>query len=278
MITKKYYKVIRVSHQDSGVFHITNTSLETGYFTCTPDAGFGQTELLYSLDGVNFQTYDLTEHPQITVMPKSNIYLKGTHNGGYNRGAKMNMNFTQSHTAAGNIFSLSHKNDYTSITSINGASLFNGLFYGDTHLTSIKDISLGNVVGFTSGKSNVFANAFNGCTSLVDVFDFSQLTGSLPDTTLEGTFSNCTSLKEGLDVTNITQVVGGAGWGMNSTYAGCTSLEFVYAPTVSTWENMNSWLSNVSASGIIYCKTQAVADLIPSGASGCPSGWTKTVL
>lgn len=278
MITKKYYKVIRVSHQDSEIFHITNTSLESGYFTCTPDSGFGQTELLYSLDGVNFQTYDLTEHPQILVMPKSNIYLKGTHSGGYNRGAKMNMNFTQSHTASGNIFSLCDKNNFASITSVNGSCLFNGLFYGDTQLTSIKNISLGNVVNFLAGRSGVFANAFNGCTSLVDVFDFSQMTGSLPDITLEGTFGGCTSLKEGLNVTNITYIGQGAGWGMNSTYSGCTSLEFVYAPTVSTWENTPNWLANVSPSGIIYCKTQAVADLIPSGTSGCPNGWTKTVL
>jgi hypothetical protein len=83
---------------------------------------------------------------------------------------------------------------------------------------------------------------FSGCTSLVQA-------PALPATTLDST---C----------------------YREMFSGCTSLRYVEcnATKISANNCVQSWLSNVSASGT-FKKNPSMNDW-PSGSSGIPDGWT----
>ena len=54
----------------------------------------------------------------------------------------------------------------------------------------------------------------------------------------------------------------------------CSNLKEVRISATTTAPNaLNNWLNNVSATGDFYCDPNA--KIFPTGASGCPSGWTR---
>ena len=265
MLTKKYYKLIRVSYADSDLFRITNISDQTGTLTITNGGG----TLKYSLDGVNFETYDFTTHPTISVPAGGNCYMKGVkENSGSNY---LQFSMDVNHSIGGNIMSIVDETNYATMTSIPDDA-FRSMFENDTHIISAIDLNFGNItsVGITS-----LTSMFEGCTSLISTPDLSSFT-TLEIQSMQSMFQGCTSLAIAPDLSGITSMDRGA---MDFIFLSCTSLTVAYAPTVSPWENTSGWLSGVAASGTLYCPSQAVADLIPNNdASGCPTGWTKTIL
>ena len=240
MITKKYYKLIRVSHADEGYFYIKNVSNEIGEFNINNYSSNGTLE--YSLDGVNWTSYDLTTKPSVNVNPNSNIYLRGTNFKNNKSGSVIN--FTKDYTVGGNFMSLSNYATMSSVTTIDSNNYIQYVFYQQTHLVSAADLNFGNVTTIgTQGFYGVFQSCsylitppdfsnvtsigsqglnevFKSCSSLITPPDFSSVT-SIGDNGLYSAFSNCSSLTTGPDLSSVTSIGNN---GLNNTFSNCSSL------------------------------------------------------
>ena len=250
MITKKYYKLIRVSHEDSGYFYIKNISNEVGEFKFVKSGSVSSPNTEYSLDGVNWTSYDFTNLPTINV--SSNIYLRSTSwtvNGG---GSYFSIDFSKDYEIGGNILSIINYNDMTTTTTIGGNNQ-NGylvyLFKNQTKLKSIEKLLLGNVNTITN------SGGFYGPIGYM--------------------FYGCSSLEKGIDFSQVTTADGGAFGGL---YGNCYKLNTMYAPNISSWVNNNfeGWMTNagnqVTGTKTFYAPSGLA---IPTGNSGIPSGWTR---
>lgn len=267
MLQKKYYKMIRVSYADSSLFRITNVSDQPGTLTITKGGG----TLKYSLDGVDFTNYDFTTHPTISVPAGANVYMKGAITRESSDTKQLRFSMDVNNTIGGNILSIIDENNYTTMTTLPNNALGH-MFNGNTHLISAGDLNFGQVTTF---GDNVLWATFKGCP-ITATPDFSNITTIGYDCMYEA-FQGCTALSVAPDLSSISSI---GSEGMRQIFSGCTSLTTVYAPNVSTWDTskMSNWLYGVAANGTLYCPSQAVSDIIPSGNNGCPSGWTKVVL
>lgn len=261
MITKKYYKLIKVSYADSGYFYVTNTSSSAGTLTINAGNALGN-DLEYSTDGVNWTTADSNAPFSLTVPSGANVYMRGTNYNWQNK----TLNMDVAHTVGGNILSIIDKTNYASMTSLSGyGSAFYAFFNGNTNLTSAGDMNFGNVTTLTG---NCYQYMFWGCTSLVQAPE-------LPATTLASScyhqmFYGCTSLVQAPELP-ATTLPNNCYYNM---FYDCTSLNSVKIGA-TTWNtaNTDSWLSGVASTGTIYAPTGSdIAD--NSGSSGVPSGWT----
>ena len=152
---------------------------------------------------------------------------------------------------------------------------YRDMFNGCTSLTEAPELPA------TELTTYCYAGMFNGCTSLVN-------TPALPATTLAEycyfwMFSNCTSLVKAPELRATTL----AKCCYTSMFYGCSSLNEVncYMPSTISEEDiptytgdgsnasMEQWLKDVSSTGTFY--TNADANW-PSGASGIPTGWTRS--
>lgn len=351
MITKKFYKMIRVSYADSDLFRITNISDEVGHFSIIKN-GTPNATLEYSLNGVDWISYDMTNLPTVSVNPKSNIYLKGKSNVTINS-HRFGLSFDKDYNIGGNILSIIDNDNKETITTLSDYKLY-GFFSNQTHLISSSNMNIGNVTTLSGGSfertfegctsmvdspnlssltsanihrsfsgctslvvppdfSNItsgsFDNAFSGCTSLVVPPDFSGLTilgGNSVDEryTCRQLFDGCTSLSTPPDFSNLTSAGQYCFYGafydctsltespnfsnVTSAYASAfescfrnSSVNKVYAPNLSElrYNVFQNWLDRVPSTGILYCPSQTVADLIPNDSvHGCPTGWTKQLI
>ena len=143
-----------------------------------------------------------------------------------------------------------------------------GMFKNCTSLTDIDYIYVGGT-NDNSGKQ-----MFYGCTSLEDASGVKFKSGSF-DAGYQ-MFYGCTSLLATPDMSNITYL--SSVNAMFEMYRGCSNLIHVYAPTV-TWDTSKTenWLYGVSTSGI-FTADDSTLRTVPTSNSGCPSGWTKSVL
>ena len=218
MITKKYYKLIRVSHEDSAYMRLKNVSNEAGIFKMVKTGNPTSPNLEYSLDGVTWTTYDFTTLPEVTVAAGSNIYFRGTNANGFNSGTSsyFYFSFNKMCEGHGNMCSLLSADPivFSAITSIPNFS-FAFLFYQCTYLITAPDLS--NV---TSVGSNSLRETFNGCTALTTAPDLSNVT-SVNGQAMDSTFNGCTALTTAPDLSNVTSV---GAYGMRSTFNGCTAL------------------------------------------------------
>lgn len=264
MITKKYYKMVRVSHEDSGYFYIKNITDQTG--TLSFKQAFTLATLEYSTDGVNWTSYDLTNHPDIPVSPNSNIYFRGTLSASTAGSSYITFNMNVDHYAGGNAYSIVDKNNFTTMTSSSKQREFALLFKNDTHLIDASKLNFGNVTTLRSDNNGTFSQAFYGCTSLI------AAPAILPFTTLsqicfDGMFEGCTSLTTSPELPATTFT--------NSSYSrmfyGCTSLNSIKCMADNQNTNFNNWVYNVAANGTFY---KNPSSNWPTGASGIPSGWT----
>ena len=110
---------------------------------------------------------------------------------------------------------------------------------------------------------------FSGCSSLTTA-------PSLPATSTAAysytaMFSGCTSLRTAPRLDHVTSI--GTG-GLNSMFSGCSLINEMYAPSVTTWNtaNTSNWLSNVAASGTMH--KLPTLSMPTDSASGIPVGWT----
>lgn len=265
MITKSYFKLVKVSYADSDYFRVTNVDTTAG--TLTINAGSNlEKNLEYTMDGVNWITADPNAPFALTVPAGANVYMRGNNDGNVIGFGSHTINMNVNHTVGGNVYSLLDKATYASRTTSVGVQEFYKLFYGNTHLISAADLNFGNV---TDAPLEGWVYMFRDCTSLTTA------PAILPPTTLSGEcyktmFNGCTSLTSAPELPATTL----ASNCYREMFKGCSNLTSVKI-AVTTWDTSKtvSWLDNVSASGTIYAPTGSdIANY--SGNSGVPSGWT----
>lgn len=261
MITKSYYKLIRVSHADSDYFRVTNISNQAGTLTINGSNNLG-CNIEYSTDGVNFTTADPNAPFSLAVPAGANVYMRGTNSSLNGKTINMDAN----HTVGGNVYSLLDKATYASRTNSLGTSEFSNLFYENTHLVSAGQMNFGNVT--TVGYS-CYNSMFYGCTALTTA------PATLPAMTLATycynyMFYGCTSLTTAPELPAETLV----GNCYNSMFYGCTSLNSVkcLAENISATNCTTNWVRNLPATGTFY--KSANMSSWTTGVNGIPSGWT----
>ena len=117
-------------------------------------------------------------------------------------------------------------------------------------------------------SQDCYSSMFYNCTSLTQA-------PALPATNLaercySSMFFNCVSLTRApaLPATTLAEEC------YRAMLQTCSKLKEVrIAATRTAKDALNGWLYDVSATGDFYCDPNAT--IFPSGASGCPSGWTK---
>ena len=243
MITRNYFKVVRVFPDPSDYFYIKNEGYESGtlYVDC-PDE---RTDIEFKIDNgswTNFkQTY--SGSPFVQLQPNSKVYFRGT--AGYfknveNEGLWFDSEVNTSITISigGDLRTLLNYTDVDSVTTI-PENCFNNAF-SSSNLISIDNLTLGPSVT-TIGNH-----------SLEMMFQGSQI-------------------QNGLNLSGVTTV---GAMGLSQCYCSCHSLTTAYAPNVSTWEQSktNAWLFDATSTGVIYKPANLT---IPTGtSSGVPDGWT----
>lgn len=271
MITKKYYKLIRVSHADEGYFYIKNVSNETGDFKFVERAG-GSME--YSLDGVTWTSYDFTTKPTVQVGSNTSIYFRGTgYRAIYTQGNPV-FNFNKDYIVGGNYMSISNYATMSSVTEITSSNLVMCTFYNQTHLISAADLNFGNVTTISANEG--LKNVFSGCSSLTEIPDFSNIT-TVGQECFDSCFRNCASLTNGGDFSNITSAGSSS---FSSCYSGCTHISNVIAPNIQDLTQngvLSNWLDNAgtSATGTKVVNVPTGATITTNSINGIPSGWTR---
>lgn len=269
MITKKYYKLIRVSHADSEYFRITNISNEVGEFSIDR---YTSGTLEYSTDGVTWESYNLSTKPGVSVNPNANIYLRGTDFKNSSTGSTV-INFTKDYTVGGNFMSLNNYGTMSTVNTIDINNYIKAAFKNQTHLIGVENLNFGNV---SSIGQEGLADCFFGCSNLTTGPDLSNIS-SIGNYGLSNCFYQCTKLTTGPDLSNITSVSQN---GLDSCFRYCSKISTVTAPNISDL-TANSVLNNwLGAAGSSATGTKTV--LVPTGAtiatnsnSGIPSGWTR---
>lgn len=115
-----------------------------------------------------------------------------------------------------------------------------------------------------------FNQSFYGCTSLTSAMHAPKITGTVAEYGFNRTYWGCSKLVTSHDFRNVTSVGSNA---FAQTFYGCSILNSIVAPSVSSWSttNFSQWLRNVAAIGDFYFYGTAS---VPSGYNGRPSGWT----
>ena len=297
MITKKYYKLVRVSYSDSEYFRVTNISNEAGEFSIK---NYSSGTMEYSLDGITWNSYDLSTKPTVQVNPSSNIYLRGT---GFTNTISNDpvIDFNKNYTIGGNFMSLSNYATMDSVSIINSSNYILYAFNNQTNLVSAGDMNFGIITRIeTSGCYNMFQgctslttapdmssvtsiegcrNMFKGCTSLTTAPDLSNVT-LIEYQSCDSMFQGCTSLTTVPDLSSLTTVYSS---GCNNMFRGCTSLTTapdlssltsVYSSSCSNMFNGCTNLSSVTAPNIDTWNTSNFSNWLLS--AGTQATGTKT--
>ena len=294
MITKKYYKLVKVSYEDSGYFYVENISNQTGTFTMkSPYNDFTLHYGEYSTDGVNWITPQLEggEYLELSVPAGGRVYLKGDNDYYMDQQYRPTINMDVDHIAGGNAMSLLDKTNFATKTTINYGNALALLFKNDTHLVSAEKL----ILPATALAEYCYDSMFYGCTSLTSAPELPAVTlanycykemfrgctsltkapSALPATTVpmysySRMFQGCTALTTAPEL-GFTTV---SNYGCNFTFMSCSNLISVKI-TDTDWDTStcSDWLNGVAASGTIYAPTGSdIANY--SGTSGVPSGWT----
>ena len=195
---------------------------------------------------------------------------------------------TGSIEASGEVYSMLSSN-LSDVTTLNGYDYaFVQLFEDCTALIKAPKLPATTLAG------NCYNSMFNGCTGL-------RQSPALPATTLatscyNSMFRDCNSLTSApqLPATTLTP------WCYNHMFWGCYELtqapalpatalaencysqmfvrcsrikEVRISATSTATDALKEWLNGVASTGDFYCDPNAT--IFPTGASGCPTGWTR---
>lgn len=271
--------------QDLDWLTITSQSSQEGWITVYNDNNL-PVNLEYSYDGTTWETLAFGDSNRYTFPGHSSIKFRGNNPQGLNH-ANTYIYFYSSVecSISGHLMTLINKNvetdtvptDYCFRGLFNNMQCsyahelvlpkyltpycFNGLFFGDSYLRTIPDLS--NCVMAEYSCSNMFAS----CPSLTSItIENIQLNNYC----FYRVFYNCNNLSS--VILKPTKLVLGC---YNYMFEKCTSLASVdcYATKDINTNNTNNWLLNVKASGTFtyHCEDNLWSD----GTSGIPSGWTK---
>lgn len=243
MITRNYFKVVRVFPDPSDYFYIKNEGYESGnlYVDC-PDE---RTDIEFKIDNGSWtnlhQTYGAGAY--IELQPNSKVYFRGT--AGYVKDVEGNGLWFDSGIN-------------TNITISMGGDLRTLLNYTD-------------VDSITTIPEKCFQNAFDGTNLIsIDNLTLGSSVTTLGDNCMHQMFYK-SQIQKGLDLSNVTTVGTDA---MDFMYYNCTSLNEAYAPNLSTWNTSktNGWLDGVASTGVLY--KPANLTIPTNNEGGVPSGWT----
>jgi hypothetical protein len=236
MITRNYFKVVRVFPDPSDYFYIKTE----GYDESTLSYNLQNTtlNLQYSFDKVNWTTLP-NVFSEFQVPGDTSVYFRN--NSGTFGTGEQNLFYPRTNISiGGDIRTLFDYTDVDSVTTLptNGFSKVFAM-QNDTIIVDISNLSLG---GITTIGDNAFNEAFAW-----------------------------TSIQKGLDLSGVTTLGEGA---LNYMYMSCSSLNEVYAPNVSTWDTNKTinWLEQVPSTGVLYKPANLVIDTDTD--SGVPYGWT----
>ena len=234
MITRNYFKVVRVFPDPSDYFYIKNESYDGNILTFR--LGNTTLNLQYSFDKVNWTTLP-NEFLDIFLPGDTSVYFRNN-SGTFGTGNTLFFPRTDI-SFGGDIRTLLDYTDVDSVTTLpsNGFRQVYSM-QGDAKLVDISNLSLG---GITTIGDNAFYQAFGW-----------------------------TNIQKGLDLSGVTTLGENA---LTSMYTSCSSLNEAYAPNVSTWDTdkANSWLEGVASTGVLYKPANLT---IPTDSSGVPGGWT----
>ena len=236
--------------------YLTFEAIESGTFSFTND-------ISYSIDSGTTWTILSAGNASPSIAAGSEIMWKGNLEAEYEYGIG-NFNTTGNFNVYGNIMSLLYNDDFIGQTDLTNtgdyafASLFGGTDIINTHNLILPVTTLTNYC---------YVNMFNGCTSLTTAPE-------LPATTLaqgcyDGMFYSCTSLATAPELPATTLAEGC----YESMFDGCKKLNYIKAmfTTEPSTTYTDSWVSDVSPTGIFIKNTEATWDVI--GNNGVPSGW-----
>lgn len=223
--------------------------------------------LEYSLDnGITWTTWVETNNARtVTLTAGQTVHIRNTSatQTGFSTGSSNTYVFSASGElwANGDIRSLLCKTPEN--VSVLGDNCFLSLFYSCANLKSTPLLK-GDVIGGSS-----LMRTFRFCTGLVLVrsFDYTSQTGFAA---CRGMFQGCTSLTSFPEI--MIGKVGEAGF--RETFYGCSNLKEIraYIKDITASSALSNWFYNAAATGDFYCDQSLV---IPSGASGIPTGWTR---
>lgn len=302
MYIQKYYKVIRViKNGDGGAtpLYIENVSDSDGVFKLQKSGSPTYTpNLIYRIgDNGEWFEYDFTTLPSITVPSGSKIYFRGDNPTGFNKEYSdyYKFTFTNNYNIGGYITSLLAIDNFNTITNIS-EYCFAYLFLYQPQLVNARDLITENITfvktrgfykifstcsnlltppnfnGVEILESEVFSYCFEDCTSLTTAPEFNNIKTLSKQSIFRYCFINCTSLTIAPDFRNITNIPSNID-GFGGIFKNCTSLQVVYAPNITTWNEstFKNWVDGVATTGIVYKPTGLT---IPTGTSGVPEGWT----
>ena len=264
MITKKYYKLVRVSYADSGYLYIKNVSNSSGVFSVTRTGSpVSNPDIEYSTDGVTWTAYNFTNLPTIEVPAGNSMYLRGTNPNGLTTSSGnsyYNFNFNTDFVVGGNFWSILDKTNYASVTSLPSLGYFKSLFEGNTTLLDAGDMNFGNVTTL-----RMVSGLFGGCTSLTTPPDMSSVT-TIDAAGCRYMFWGCTSLTTAPDLSSVTSI---GNYGCEYMFQNCTSL--TTPPDLSSLTSINMYGCQYMFYG---CTSLATAPDMSSVTSienyGCP--------
>ena len=237
MITRTYIKTYRTL-PDPDYFHIENLYNGNNTLTLTKNGTPASTDLQYRMGDDGEWTYvDLTQSKTTYVLAAGGkVYFRST------------TGFSKDNS---NYFGFSSSSNIAAHGDI--VSLFNYLETG-------KPFAIPNYSCY---------KMFYNCTALTTAPDLSNVT-SIDNYGCQYMFYYCSALTTAPDLSNVKSI---GTTGCSNMFNGCASLNYVYAPSPSSWNtsSMSSWLNNVASYGIVRKKSTLT---IPTdSASGIPTGW-----
>lgn len=119
-------------------------------------------------------------------------------------------------------------------------------------------------------STNCFRRLFENFTNLYRMPNIDFRFGNGGSSALFDCFRGCTNLVE----TSRIELTVLRAYSCQNMFYGCSSLATVYVEftDISPTNAINNWLYGVAATGTLYCPHDLV---LPSGASGLPTGWTR---
>ena len=244
MITRNYFKIVRVFPDPSDYFYIKNEGYESGTIGFYPNGDELRENLEYKIDNGSWaKIVDNMEDESIyfDLQPNSKLYLRGTtgHWKNVEGEGPYFEEFGFDISIGGDLRTLLDYTDVDSVTTI-PEGCFNYAFTIGS-LVSIDNLTLGSSVTTIEHKA------------------------------LQQMFDGCSQIQKGLDLSGVTTLGTDA---LMYMYNGCSSLNEAYAPNVSTWDRnkTSSWMNDVASTGVLY--KPANLTIPTDNASGVPSGWT----
>lgn len=213
--------IVDIDHIPTGWRVVNTDGQRSQYFGINDESGSANTIKLIgssgsveasSDNGVTWNTVTASSAgTEIALPANGRVIFRHT-------GSMQGMKFaaTGSHSASGNICSLTHGDNFSGdLTASTG--YYYGIFEGDTNLSSVGNLCFESLSVL---PDQGLRRTFKGCTSLADTPNLKHIT-AIGQREFQNCFEGCTSLTKGVEIPLVTSVTNQAFY---EAYRGCTSL------------------------------------------------------